>query len=184
MKEYDFKFKLKVVKEYLTGNYSYASLTEKYHINSNGRIHQWVALYNSFGEEGLKKSQNRTYHSFQFKLHAVKLYLKTGVSYQNLALFLGIKAPSTLVKWVRRYRDAGIDGLKSRRKGSRPKMNKLSMSGKPNMEPDKRLQQLEEENLKLRIENAYLKELRRLRLAKERQKSKQGLSTISEDSSN
>lgn len=36
------------------------------------------------------------------------------------------------------------------------------------------LRQLEEENLKLRIENAYLKELRRLRLEDEEKNGKHG----------
>ena len=49
---------------------------------------------------------------------------------------------------------------------------------------DERLKQLEEENLKLRIEVAYLKELRRLRLEQEVQKREQGSSTVSEDHSN
>ena len=44
---------------------------------------------------------------------------------------------------------------------------------------------LEEENLKLKIENAYLKELRRLRLEEETLLKKQReLSTASEESSN
>lgn len=44
---------------------------------------------------------------------------------------------------------------------------------------------LEDENLKLRIENAYLKELRRLRLEEEVLLKKQReSSTVSEDSSN
>lgn len=45
--------------------------------------------------------------------------------------------------------------------------------------------ELEDELLKLRIENAYLKELRRLRLEEETLLKKQReLSTVSEDSSN
>lgn len=44
------------------------------------------------------------------------------------------------------------------------------------------LKQLREENLKLRIENDYLKELRRLCREEEAQKRQQGLSTVSEDS--
>ena len=45
--------------------------------------------------------------------------------------------------------------------------------------------ELEDENLKLRIENAYLKELRRLRLEEEAlQKKQRESSTVSEDSSN
>ena len=47
------------------------------------------------------------------------------------------------------------------------------------------LKQLEDENLKLRIENAYLKELRRLRLEEEALLKKQReLSTASEELSN
>ena len=45
--------------------------------------------------------------------------------------------------------------------------------------------ELEDENLRLRIENAYLKELRRLRLEEEALLKKQReSSTVSEDSSN
>lgn len=47
------------------------------------------------------------------------------------------------------------------------------------------LKQLEDENLKLRIENAYLKELRRLRLEEEALLKKQReSSTASEETSN
>ena len=47
------------------------------------------------------------------------------------------------------------------------------------------VKELENELLKLRIENAYLKELRRLRLEEEAlQKKQRELSTVSEDSSN
>ena len=47
------------------------------------------------------------------------------------------------------------------------------------------IKQLQEENLKLRIENAYLKELRRLRLEEEALQKKQRESfTASEENSN
>ena len=46
------------------------------------------------------------------------------------------------------------------------------------------IKQLEEENLKLRIQNAYLKELRRLRLEEEALlKERRGSSTASEENS-
>ncbi len=48
------------------------------------------------------------------------------------------------------------------------------------------LKQLQDENLRLRIENAYLKELRRLRLEEEEVllKKQRELSTVSEENSN
>ena len=58
--------------------------------------------------------------------------------------------------------------MKPKRKGRLPKMKKPSINKNTNevevnADTDY-LKRLEEENLKLRIENAYLKELRRLRL--------------------
>ena len=120
-------------------------------------------------------------------LHAVELYLSTEISYKDLALQLEINNPSLLAQWVQRFRAVGIDGLKPNRKGRRPKVPDKPIIATP-MESkgfqDERLKQLEEENLKLRIEVAYLKELRRLCLEQGAQKRKQGSSTVSEDYSN
>ena len=45
------------------------------------------------------------------------------------------------------------------------------------------LKQLEDENLRLRIENAFLKELRRLRLEEEAQRTQRELQAVSEKNS-
>ena len=50
--------------------------------------------------------------------------------------------------------------------------DKASITPECNMNQDEKLKQIEEENLKLRIEVAYLKGLRRLRLEQEAQKRK------------
>ena len=74
-------------------------------------------------------------------------------------------------------------------------IDNLSLEMKPMSEYDgdetpsktsaEHIKKLEDENLKLRIENAYLKELRRLRLEEETlQKKQRESSTVSEDSSN
>ncbi len=71
-----------------------------------------------------------------------------------------------------------------RSKVSKPKESKLTKieNVSNNLEY---LKQLEDENLKLRIENAYLKELRRLRLEEEALLKKQReSSTASEETSN
>lgn len=185
MAKYSFEFKLKVVQEYLNGEGGYAFLSKKFHVPAKRDIEKWVAAYNIFGEEGLvRRRKNQTY-SLDFKLHVVELYLTTEVSYQELALQVGINNPSLLTKWVNIYQVAGLDGLKEKRKGRRPKVAKPK--------PDKTVQvvvqnhdeeylkQLEEENLRLRIENAYLKELRRLRLEGIPQNKKRESSTVSEE---
>ena len=123
----------------------------------------------------------------------VELYLSTEVSYQELALSVGINNPPLITKWVNDFRIAGPDTLRSKKKG-RKKSLKLSDKDKNNIPASKnqpqnmeaeRLKQLEDENLKLRIENAYLKELRRLRLEDEaRLREQQESSTTSEEISN
>jgi transposase len=184
MAKYSFEFKMRVVNEYLQKKSGYGLLAQKHNISSKSIIAKWVAVYRKYGLQGLKRSRHRKTYSFQFKQHAVELYLSTEISYQDLALLLDIKSHGMLVNWVQRYRAVGVEGLKPQRKGRRPKVpdiNTIQLTSAD--EQAERLKQLEEENRKLRIEVAYLKEARRLRLAEEEQKRKQGLSTVSEEPS-
>ena len=185
MAKYSAEFKWKVVQEYLQGYVGYKALAHKYNIPSSKLIKDWVGKYRIMGKEGLQRSRKNETYSFQFKLNAVELYLNTEISYHDLALQLKLKSKGTLVKWVQYYRAVGIGGLKPQRKGRRPKLpDKTSIKPECNTNQDERLKQLEEENLKLRIEVAFLKGLRRLRLEQEAQKRKQGSPTVSEDHSN
>ena len=135
----------------------------------------------------MRSRKNESY-SFEFKLHVVELYLTTEVSYQELALSVGINNPSLITRWVNDYRIAGPDALRPKSKGRRRTMDK-SKTTSPDIPDtfnnnDKYIKQLEGELLKLKIENAYLKELRRLRLEGTPQNKKRELSTASEDPSN
>ena len=189
MAKYSFEFKKKVVTEYINGQGGVRFLAKKYGIPNHAQIERWVAAYNDFGDNGLMRSRKKETYPFEFKLHVVELYLSSEVSYQELALRVGLNNPSLISKWVNDFRIAGADALKPKRKGrhpvmKRPKENCPPDHGKINMEFEY-LKQLEEENLRLRIENAYLKELRRLRLEEEALLKKQReSSTASEENSN
>lgn len=71
-------------------------------------------------------------------------------------------------------------------------MDKPKIDNKPQVQDDRgvdtsaeHIKELEDELLKLRIENAFLKELRRLRLEDEaKMRERQKSSAVSEDSSN
>ena len=66
-----------------------------------------------------------------------------------------------------------------------PKFPSKSNEEKPVDTSAEHIKELEDENLRLRIENAYLKELRRLRLEEEALLKKQReSSTVSEENSN
>ena len=193
MAKYSQELKFKVVQDYLRGGGGYGYLASKYGIADKWQVKKWIKVYEELGIDGLKRSRQQKKYSFEYKLHVVELYLSNEVSYQELALQEGINNPTLLVKWVNDFRIAGADALKPRKKG-----RKISLESKNIIKPEtqsadvtpidasaERVKQLEDELLKLRIENAYLKELRRLRLEEETLLKKQReLSTASEENSN
>ena len=187
MAKYDIKFKQKLVQAYLNGEGGYDYLAKKYNVPSSTTLRIWVASYREFGNDGLLRSKKNKNYSFQFKLSVVELYLSSEVSYKELALSQGINNPSLITRWVNDFRIAGPDALRPKKKG-RQKVYKPKDIAQANNSADNNadyLKQLENENLKLRIENAYLKELRRLRLEEEALlRKKRESSTVSEENSN
>jgi transposase len=183
MAKYSFEFKKKVVKSYLNGEGGYTYLANKYGIPSDSKVKLWIDNYNAFGDEGLTRSRKKEKYSFEKKLNVVELYLSSEISYQELAIQEGITNPSMITNWVNRFRTAGPDALRSHKKGRKKTLDKPKIDNKPQVQDDRgvdtsaeHIKELEDELLKLRIENAFLKELRRLRLEdeakmRERQKS-------------
>ena len=192
MAKHSFEFKKKVVLEYLNGYGSTTYLSRKYNLGSGTQLRKWINAYRAFGDEGLQRSRQQKKYTFEYKLHVVKLYLSTEVSYQELALQEGINNPAMFVKWVNDFRIAGPDALRPRKKGRKKSLDSINHT--KNTTPNETtsvdtsteyVKQLEDELLKLRIENAYLKELRRLRLEEEALLKKQReSSTASEESLN
>ena len=192
MAKYSLEFKLEVVHEYLNGEGSYDYIAKKHNMPACSLIKEWVAVFRKLGKEGLIRSgQNNTY-SFQFKVHVVELYLSSKVSYQELALSQGINNYALIARGVNDFKIAGPDGMRPKKKG-RKKILDIRESEKSSETIEERfidisaehVKKLEDEVLKLRIENAYLKEFRRLRLEEETLLKKQReSSTVSEDSSN
>ncbi len=188
MAKYSFEFKKQLVQAYLKGEGSYDYLSQLHNIPSSKVLKDWVAAYREFGDKGIMRSRKQSKYSFQFKLHVVELYLTREVSYQELALSQGINNPSLVSKWVNDYRDAGPDALRPKQKGRRQKLETPKKSVPNNSDltnqNEEYVKQLEDELLRLRIENAYLKELRRLRLEEEAlQKKRRESSTVSEENS-
>ena len=191
MAKHRYEFKKQLVSEYLDNQGSYASISQKHGLSSSCQLKTWVAAYKKLGDNGLKRSRSRKEYSFEEKLSVVESYLTSELSYQELALQMGINNPSMLVRWVNDFKIAGPDALRPHRKG-RKKTLSTSQSRETeaqvqHTEVDTRaehVKELEDELLKLRIENAVLKELRRLRL--EDEAKRRGLrtsSSVSEDNS-
>ena len=107
--------------------------------------------------------------------------MTTEISYRELGNQLGMNNPPLIVRWVNDYRIAGPDALRPKKKGRKKTLKTKKKSSKDIAEvirevdtSEEHVKALEEELLRLRIENAYLKELRRLRLEEEkRQRERQ-----------
>ena len=191
MAKYSYEFKKKIVDAYLRGEGSYEYLSSVYGPQKSA-IEKWVKNYQSFGDEGLMRSRQQKKYSFEKKLSVVELYLTNEISYQDLAIQEGITNPSLIAAWVSRFRIAGPDALRPHRKGRKKTLDNHKTDNK-SKETEERIiatsaehvKELEDELLELKIENAFLKELRRLRLEDEaKMRERRSSSTVSEESSN
>ena len=192
MAKYNFEFKKKVVMEYLEGKVGWDFLTVKYGLGTNSQLRRWVSAYKQLGDEGLTRSSKHENYSFEKKLSVVTLYLSSEISYQDLAQQEGITNSSMIANWVNRFRASGPDALKPHKKGRKKMLDKSSSNPKTTPSEDpcidtsaEHVKELEDELLKLRIENAFFKELRRLRLEDEaKMRERQESSAASEDTLN
>ena len=174
MSKYTFELKKKVVLEYLNGGIGYIPLAKKYGIKSEANIKVWVSKYKKYGDEALLRSRKNKEYSFEKKIFVVELYLTSELSYNDIALQEGINNPSLICNWVNLFRVAGPGALRERRKGRKISMakstkklsKKTSQTTNDNISKEY-VKELENQLLQLRIENAFLKEARRLRLAEE-----------------
>lgn len=175
MAKYSTEFKMKVVKEYLETNISYKSLSDKYGIPNESVIKIWVNAYKSQGYEGIKVKRENTQYTLEFKLNVVKLYLTGEMSYQSLANELKVNNPSIITRWVKDFREKGIEGLKSKKRGRPSRMSKSQNKSKDtkiessanisNSENEsltqaqlkEKIKKLEEKNYWLQLENDAIK---------------------------
>ncbi|MGN8648404.1 helix-turn-helix domain-containing protein [Gracilibacillus sp. HCP3S3_G5_1] len=162
MVKYSEEFKVKLVTEYLYGNLGYKSLTEKYNMPSTSPLKNWVRSYKVQGMDGLKRRNTKKEYSVQFKLDAVQFMQETGASYLETAIQFNLNNHSMIQRWLKAFRDQGIEGLKPRPKG-KPSMSKKINKQKREEKKLTREEELERENELLRLENAYLKKLRAFR---------------------
>ncbi len=157
MSKYDEEFKQSVVDAYLSGEGGYKLLAKKFGVRSKTNIRKWVSAFKQFGKRGLLNKKTKTTYPVQFKLDVLNFKLRTGDSFEEVALKFGIHEPPMISNWLKKWQSEGIEGL-SKQKG-RP-----TLSNKPKKKNAAkeltREQQLEKEVELLKAENAFLKKLR------------------------
>ena len=189
MAKYNFEFKKKVVEAYLRGEGGYQILSKKFGLKSTRQIGYWVKAYNEFDNEGLKVLENGRVYPFELKLLVVESYLKGNGSYSALGLKYGILNHGVIGSWVKKYKKDGPDALKNPQEGREYTVEyQKKRPSKPKKQKkitEEEFKRIEEENYHLRMENDFLKAVRRLNLEDEA-KTKERLEslTVSEKNTN
>lgn len=140
---------------------SYASVGRR-HQMSPQVIKRSLRLYQLYGEAGLS-SRGRKWTT-EDRIRILVYMHENHLSCQETGIHFGISGSCTVWEWERRYLAEGIIGLEDKKKSRKPRVQKP----KP---PKTRLEDLEEENLNLRIENEYLKKLNALVAEREKRES-------------
>lgn len=128
--KYNFKLKIKIIKEYLDGECGYNYLSKKYGVKNKTQIENSVRIYEEFGEEGLFKKRTKKY-SVQFTLDTIELYQTSELSYHEVAYALAINNPTLISAWMHEFHADGVEGL-SKPKGRPSNMLKKNKDIKNN----------------------------------------------------
>ena len=199
MAKYSFTFKFKVVTAYLNSEGGYNYLAKKYGVKDATQVLRWVNAFKEFGKDGLCRKRNNTKYSSEFKLAVVDSYLTSELSYRQIALQYGLNNPPLVARWKAEFMKYGANAFVERLKGRIPTMRQTnekaktathtksrSQKQKKELTPEQaRILELEKQLRYAQIENAYLKELRRLRIEDARKmKEQRELLVVSEENSN
>lgn len=146
---YDFELRRRAAELYEEG-YGRASIASMLGVPKE-TVRKWLDVYRSVGIEVLAMmGAKKTTYSFETKVAAVRAVTDEGMTKAEAMAKFGIASPSSFKKWLKAYREDGVDALRPKPKG-RP------AGAKANRKETTREQELEREVQKLRAENAYLK---------------------------
>ena len=123
--------------------YTLNMLSTEYNINVHG-IEYLVRLIDKNGFDVLRKDRNR-YYSPKFKEKALRRVFIDGESITAVAIDIGLSSRGILANWIKSYVENGYNIVEKK---------KMTQS-----EMQKKIKELELQNLRLRVENEYLKKL-------------------------
>ena len=166
--KFSIQFKEDVVREYRQGPYSSIELSSKYGI-SERYLRRLIARYETDGR--LDQQSLRNTYEPSFKLVCVLSVLKDNLSLGEASLKFGVPSDSTILTWIRRYKEFGKAGLDPKPTG-RPRTMAVPKKKKKERSSDPKIAAMEDELEYLRAENAYLKKLSALIQEEELKKSK------------
>lgn len=125
---------------------------------SNSLVGRWVSSYKLHGVSGLSL-KNHIHYSGDFKMSILREIFINHLSLSQASAKYHISI-SILSQWRMKYEQLGTSSLyQTSRRGRPQKMKEQKQQKASELDP---YQKLEQENLRLRIENDYLKKLQAL----------------------
>ena len=154
MSKYTKEFKIKLVLEYLSGEYGgHKMVAQKYNI-PNSTLESWIVKYRSGGFDNLSKNLNNNKYTSEFKLSVIQYRQINNTSLRETAEHFNLSNGSMVYRWEKAYQQRGLSGLEDNR--GRPRKYMSKSDKKPKKE--KPIKESEREELiRLREENKYLK---------------------------
>ena len=154
MSKYTKEFKIKLVLEYLSGEYGgHKMVAKKYNI-PNSTLESWIVKYRSGGFDNLSKNLNNNKYTSEFKLSVIQYRQINNTSLRETAEHFNLSNGSMVYRWEKAYQQRGLSGLEDNR--GRPKKDMSKSDKKPKKE--KPIKESEREELiRLSEENKYLK---------------------------
>lgn len=98
--------KVRIVREYLSGNLGVSELRQKYRI-SKQTLYEWVRLYQARGADGVMPAAKNRHYSPETKRQAVVEYLSGSSSKRDICLKYDITDRVILRRWIKRYNSHG-----------------------------------------------------------------------------
>jgi transposase len=162
--KYDYTFKLECVELVLKKHYSSEAVSKLKGLNESN-IRKWVSFYKAYGASGLLPRKNQSY-SVEFKLKVLKSVEKQSLSLMETSLKFNIPDVAIIVKWKKDFANFGVLGLQPKPRGRPITMSDYKRKKRKSDKPLTREEELLKENQILRCENALLKKLDALILAR------------------
>ena len=145
------------VEAYSSGHLGLTATAEKYGVGVSS-LRKWVAAHQANGIAGIR-AKPRELYAAEFKLKVLKRARDEGLSNRQTAAIFNIRNFNIIAAWERAYETDGMHGLEPRPGGRRKRATQSDTPDEPQISSDQALsrEQLLEELISLRAENAYLK---------------------------
>ena len=171
MPKYTKEFKIKLIREYLSGKTGGRSAVAKKYDIPDGTLENWINKYTSGGFDNLSKKLKNDKFTSEFKLSVIQYRQINNTSLRETAEHFNLANGSMISRWERTYLQKGLSGLEDNRGRPRKNMsksNKKSKLNSPINESEREeLIRLREENRLLRMKIIYEKKLQALLLEEE-----------------